>query len=357
MPGLADHFRNVLIGGAVGDALGLPREGLSRRRAGRLFGNPPLRHRLILGRGMISDDIEHACMVAQALLASGGEPNAFAASLAWRLRFWFAALPAGVGMATAKACIKLWLGFSPQHSGVWSAGNGPAMRAAILGAYAWNDLPQLASLVAGSTQLTHRDPAAQHGAMAIALAAALAVRCGQENRSVDAGEYVALAGAYLASTPMLSLIEDAVQKARAGLTLQEYLESRGLGRGISGYVNHTAPACLFAWLASPTDFRSALEQVIVAGGDADSTGAIVGALAGLSAGRQSIPREWVSGIVEWPRSVRWIEGLANRLADDCEAPVKSRRAAAMFWPGVLPRNMGFLVIVFAHGLRRLLPPY
>jgi hypothetical protein len=29
----------------------------------------------------------------------------------------------------------------------------------------------------------------------------------------------------------------------------------------------------------------------------------------------------------------------------------------LFWPGVIPRNMLFLLIVLLHGFRRLLPPY
>src|SRR5688572_18626387 len=106
-------FEGVLLGTAVGDSIGLPREGLSARRAARLFGGAPLRHRLLFGRGMVSDDTEHACMTAQALLASGGDPRRFVRSLAWRLRWWLLGLPAGVGKATAQAVVKLWLGFPP----------------------------------------------------------------------------------------------------------------------------------------------------------------------------------------------------------------------------------------------------
>lgn len=63
-----------LLGTAVGDAIGLPYEGLTRQRAARLLGAPD-RHRLLFGRGMVSDDTEHTCMVAQALIVSGGDPE------------------------------------------------------------------------------------------------------------------------------------------------------------------------------------------------------------------------------------------------------------------------------------------
>ncbi|MBK8478230.1 MAG: ADP-ribosylglycohydrolase family protein [Opitutaceae bacterium] len=42
-----------MLGTAVGDAIGLPYEGISRQRAARLFG-PPDRHRFVVGRGMVS---------------------------------------------------------------------------------------------------------------------------------------------------------------------------------------------------------------------------------------------------------------------------------------------------------------
>ena len=82
----SDCIAGLLLGGAVGDALGLPVEGLSARRAGRMFRRHPgdrLSHHFLPGRrGMFSDDTEHACMTAQALLASAGAPPAFARSLA-----------------------------------------------------------------------------------------------------------------------------------------------------------------------------------------------------------------------------------------------------------------------------------
>jgi ADP-ribosylglycohydrolase len=61
------RIHGLLIGTAVGDALGLPAEGLCRRRILRLY-QGHWRHRLVFGRGMISDDTEHTIFVAQCLL-------------------------------------------------------------------------------------------------------------------------------------------------------------------------------------------------------------------------------------------------------------------------------------------------
>jgi ADP-ribosylglycohydrolase len=167
------RIAGILLGAAVGDALGLPCEAIPRRRAKRLLPGK-LRHRLLFGHGMVSDDTEHTFMVAQSLLDESNDAARFARKLAWRLRWWFLRLPPGIGMATAKACLKLCCGFSPHGSGVFSAGNGPAMRAAIFAVV--DGAQQRAAFVRASTRLTHTDPKALTGALAVANLAALAMQ-------------------------------------------------------------------------------------------------------------------------------------------------------------------------------------
>ncbi len=333
----------LLLGTAVGDSLGLPREGLSPRRAARLY-RGPLRQRLVLGRGMLSDDTEHACMTAQALLTAGDDPHRFARALAWKLRWWLLALPAAVGWGTLRALVRSWIGFSPSRSGVQSAGNGAAMRAPIIGA--WLDDPdRVAAFVDASTRITHRDPRAGAGSLAIALAAHHAVRADKIDRSLILGDIRArIVDRELLDA--LDRVEDALVRDREPAQLAADL---GLARGVTGYVHHTVPICLHAWLRSPYDFRRVVGDVVSLGGDADTTGAIAGALAGATGGPSSIPADWLA-ISDWPRSFAWIRRLGERV---------TRRGAPLriWWPLIPLRNSVFTAVVFATGLRRFLPPY
>ena len=51
-----DSIHGLMMGVAIGDALGLPREGLTRRSALKMFGRPKLAYRLLPSIGIYSDD-------------------------------------------------------------------------------------------------------------------------------------------------------------------------------------------------------------------------------------------------------------------------------------------------------------
>ncbi len=345
-----------LLGTAVGDAIGLPYEGLSRRRAPRLLG-PPDRHRLLFGRGMVSDDTEHTCLVAQALIGAGGEHDVFLRRLAWGLRLWMLGLPAGVGFATLRAILRLWIGVSPRRSGVFSAGNGPAMRSAILGA-AVAEREELLALVRLNTRITHSDPKAEYGAIAVALAA----RAARDAPRADAAAYLSELRAILPADAgeLLDRLGEAAISAGAGESTAEFAEAiaqtRGQATGVSGYVYHCVPVAIHAWLGNPGDFRTAIVATVACGGDTDTTAAIVGGIVGSGVGKAGIPPEWIAGIQEWPRSVEWMERLAQSLHETMSGSGAARAPRLPLAP-VLLRNAFFLVVVLLHGFRRLGPPY
>jgi ADP-ribosyl-[dinitrogen reductase] hydrolase len=68
---LQERLAGLLLGMAVGDALGLPAENLSADRIRRRW-KGQWKMRFIFGRGMASDDTEHTLMVAQARIKKTG---------------------------------------------------------------------------------------------------------------------------------------------------------------------------------------------------------------------------------------------------------------------------------------------
>lgn len=341
-----------MLGTAIGDSIGLPYEGFPPARAKKVFGSPD-RHRFVLGRGMISDDTEHTCMVAQSLIASGLDLQLFTKDFAWRLRFWLIKLPAGTGMATMRAILKLWLGFPSHKSGVFSAGNGPAMRSAIFGA-SIDDPQLLRQLVKASTTITHTDPKAEYGAFAIALAAQMARQCDV----VSCDKYLQQLKESLGKDgdELITLINSAANSSKKGESTEAFAISMGLAKGASGYVYHTVPIALHAWFSHPRDIKMAVISVIQCGGDTDTAAAITGGIIGAAVGQKGLPKDWLDKIVEWPQSIHWIEKLSHQLNTCLITHKKAKPIHLPLW-GILPRNLIFLFIVLLHGLRRLFPPY
>ena len=350
----ADAAAGCLLGAAVGDARGLPWEGMSRRRQKRMrqfVGDAEL----AMGRNMCSDDTDHACMVAQAIAVSAGSPRRFVSSLAWRLRFWLAGLPAGVGLGTLLAILKLWLFIPPQFSGVRSAGNGPAMRSAILGVAFSESDPLLVMHTSACSAITHSDPRAQFGALAVALAARSAMR-GEipEEYLFHLERFAAPFGE--AGKELVDLAQRAAASAAAGELTVSFAAEIGCESGVSGYINHSVPVALHAWLSNAGNLETAIDSVVACGGDTDTVAAITGAIVGAGVGRAGIPESHLARLWDWPRGARWIEDAARNaiLAADTRLPKPSSYLSPF---KLLARNLVFLGVVLAHGFRRLLPPY
>jgi ADP-ribosyl-[dinitrogen reductase] hydrolase len=351
----SDTLAGVILGTAVGDALGLPREGLTATRAERLYGSAPLSYRVVFGRGMVSDDTEHTCLVAQALLEAPKDVDSFSRAMGRGLRWWLAALPVGLGLGTLRAVCRLWLGFSPAKSGVFTAGNGPAMRAAIVGACKGPVISDIETFLRASTCITHTDPKAYEGALCIALAANEAAR----NKELQPEVLLAFLISQIQGEELLAALNKVRHHLQKQATVTELTRDLGVEGFVSGYINHTVPVALFCWLRNLRDFRAAIEAGIMAGGDADTVGAIVGALSGAYLGAAQIPTELLSGLFDWPNSVSRMRELSRRIAlqfPEHGAPIR-QKPLRLFWPFTVVRNLFFIPWVFLYGVRRLFPPY
>lgn len=341
-------FRSTLRGIALGDALGLPHERLGPERIARRLGVRAPGPALLPGLMMVSDDTDHACMAFGAWRDCGGSPEAFSRILAARFRWWFAALPPGVGLATGRSAIKLWLGFGHKRSGVRSAGNGPLMRSAILGVVLRDADAMREEIVLRSTRLTHTDARALDAALVLAHACASLARDG---RPASCAAWCRSLAAMSRTDTLRSLLLKLAEGPREAEGLNEFLQVRVLGavgrcpaHGVSGYAPESLVGALAAFLYGGPDALAVIGTAIRLGGDTDSVASFAGALA----------------------------GAADPLAfETCEARALGRRLADLPWnfttldalaDGARPawwrlalrpaRNLLQLIIVIGHGLLR-----
>ena len=348
-----DRVHGCLAGGALGDSIGLPYEGLSSKRGLRLLGEP-FPNRLIWGYGFVSDDTEHACLTAISLINSHFQVDRFRNELAAQLKVWFLCLPPATGIATAKACLRLLLGVNPNRSGVSSAGNGPAMRAAVIGCSV-QDVKSVRSLIDASSSLTHRDRRASDGAFLIALASNWC-RFRGESDSKSFFEFVEQSGGIPADdlfAQKFLLLRESLVSGEATLGFAARI---GMSNGVTGFIVPTVLIALHAWLSNLDSYADVVMTCIRCGGDTDTVASIAGSLSGAYLGFGRLPYSFAERICDYPFSYSRLTSLAVGLVN------LGRDRSLGRWMGsrwlILPfRNILFLLIVLLHGLRRIAPPY
>lgn len=356
---LTKQITGLLLGTAVGDSIGLPFEGIKTKRVNKLL-RGKIQHNLIITPwqcyGLCSDDTEHARIVGQSiLLMQPKSVESFLKPLAHYLRSWFLSLPAGTGKATLKACVKLCLGCNPKNSGVNSAGNGPAMRAAIIGCFFADNLPMMEQILNASTSITHKDTKALEGAWIIAMAAAYSSKSLSQQILIE--DFLKKIIMKTQGQQLKDYLLLAQQRLQQQVELADYLSELGLTKGVTGYINHTVAAVIYAWLRYYGDYQKTISVLIEAGGDTDTTAAIAGALSGINVGKEGIPQDWLKGVKDWPASIGYLEKLAAKLVEKKLNFNRIIKAPKLFWPYLFVRNLIFLLIVLLHCFRRLLPPY
>ncbi len=326
-----DRVLGMLWGTALGDALGLPFEGLPAQQVTARYRGD--RFRLLGPRGFVSDDTEQSALLVQALVASRGDDDACLARFRASMVGWLLRRPFGIGGATLRSCLRMAFGL--RRPGVRSAGNGAAMRAGVLGVCLAREPERRRRLGGALASLTHTDPRAVEGALYVAeLAANCAVTDARDRNALvrDARTVV--------THPELSRALD------RGLALgprPPAEAARDLGH--SGFVVHTVGLCTHCFLHAGESPLEGIRAAIHAGGDTDTHAAIVGGWLGALHGASALP-----------------EGLVRRIDDGPFGPTHLARLAdaacggalpRWSWPGALLRNLALYPVVLAHGVGRL----
>ncbi|MEV0388906.1 ADP-ribosylglycohydrolase family protein [Nonomuraea sp. NPDC050643] len=267
-------LHGLLVGDALGSQFYVPanRQALTERAL------PP-------GPWQWTDDTEMACSVHRVLAGHDGiDQDSLAAGFAAHHDF-----DRGYGPATGRMLRLIrqggdWRALASElFDGKGSWGNGAAMRVAPVGAWFAGDPPRAAAQARLSAEVTHTHPEAAAGAIAVAVATAV----------VSAGPRPApgrLLDQVLEHTPA-GLVRDGIAEARHLLTIGDpVLAARALGNGREVSAQDTVPFTLWAAARNLGDYAAAFWTTAAAGGDVDTTCAIVGGIVGAGT---SPPREWL----------------------------------------------------------------
>ncbi|XVS66163.1 ADP-ribosylglycohydrolase family protein [Actinosynnema sp. CA-299493] len=162
------------------------------------------------------------------------------------------------------------------YRGEGSCGNGAAMRVAPLGAFFADDLDAVVTQAVRSAEVTHLHPEGIAGAVAVAVAAAVpgpgmfdAVLDRLDDGQVRRG------------------VEDA--RRLLGRTTAE--AAYELGNGSHSTAQDSVPFVLWVAATHADDYRAAITACVEAGGDMDTTAAMVG---GIVACRTGVPGDWLA---------------------------------------------------------------
>ncbi len=299
-PTILDRARGCAVGAAVGDALGMPLEFGPRHPVDALVRD------MLPGRqppGAFTDDTEMALALAESLLAQRPlDP----ADLAARFVAWFRGGPRDIGRHTRLVLTRIRRGAAWEDAvaaisreNPWSAANGSVMRAWPVALAWWDDLDALLADSATQGRITHVHPECVAGSI-----------------FVNAAIYYLLHGAP-PDQALAAALDDAAPPLELRWAIREAAAMNRAALGNTGWVRHTLQSA--AWALLTTDsFEEAVIQAVNLGDDADTVGAVTGALAGAAYGLAAIPPRWRELLRgEWPlrSKVYWEENAFVDLAD------------------------------------------
>lgn len=288
-----DKFFGTIFGQAVGDALGLGAEFMSKETMQECYPGG-LReynqivqdeHRRRWQKGAWTDDTDMMLCIMDALIEEGGEVKLD--TIARNFKAWLNGYPLGIGHHTFSVLSLADYTSNPILAAelVWKAGggisasNGGVMRTSVVGLIKANAEQHAADIC----RLTHTDPRCVGSAVIVSRMIHELVYGDNETTLND---LVDLANRY---------DERILPSVRLAYNAQSIDELELCGP-TQGYTLTTLSVALWAyWHAA--NFEEGLLGVVNAGGDADTNAAVACALLGAKFGQSSIPEKYIKELV------------------------------------------------------------
>lgn len=323
-----DRVLGALLGTFVGDALGMPVEGLTAEeilaRYGQLRDMLPAR----LDAGKYTDDTEMMIGLAESLCRCRGiDGNDLARTFCQNFD-----IQRGYGLGTARVIYLLqqgepWEEASKKVFPGGSYGNGAAMRVAPVACFYALEPEQLRQAAMASARVTHAHPLALEGAALQAYAISLALTAASP---INVFEFVRRLKDFL---PAYS------EEFRNRLDCMERLLESAPSRkevifqlGNDFRATHSVCTAIYAFLRYPDSFEEALVYAVNLGGDTDTIGAMTGAISGAYHGKQGIPSRWLDRLEDGYKGRSYVEELALRLWEIAYGGLNDAPSSAKGYP-------------------------
>jgi len=293
---LQDQFRGLLLGLALGDALGAAvqhrRAGTFSRIADLLGGGP-----YDLPRGAWSDDTATALHCADSYTDCGRHDasDIWDRWTSWRLNGFGSATGHCLGISAAMASA---LSRAPGCAQSEAVDAEPLPRVAVAAAFGFTDVSEAVSLGVEAAQLTHPAPGVLDVSRVYAALIFGAID-GTSHEMLFSSSFETLRNVGAAPN------SEAVKLAAGGWRDIDDPIRQGGARGSALDVL----ALVYAAMTTSTSYKEAVLAAVNAGGHADICGATVGALAGALYGRNALPSHWLLALVDRDA----IEARADRL--------------------------------------------
>jgi ADP-ribosyl-[dinitrogen reductase] hydrolase len=274
-PDVLARAEAAYLGLALGDALGATVEFMTPREIAHTYGV----HRELIGGGWLrlkpgqtTDDTGMALALGAAILAHDGEITRLACARAFDA--WMRSKPVDIGNTVRRNLVLFRrTGYPTAPPSEHDAGNGAAMRVlpVALATLAWSE-HEVRDACRIQAHVTHNNAVSDAACEFIALALQDFIR----------GD---------------SLREIYRHRIQPLVEAQPAFAFRGKPRreNPSGWIVETMQAVLQA-LVEVGGFENCLVDVVNRGGDADTTGAITGMLAGAMYGRAALPARWLKAL-------------------------------------------------------------
>ena len=311
---IRDKFLGALLGTAVGDALGMPFEGMSSEAITRVRGEVMEMIPARLGAGTYTDDTEMMIALAESLV----ECREFSGSdLAKRFLNYFDPRR-GYGWGTIQVMKLLRAGVPWDQTGEMvfsggSFGNGAAMRIAPVGVLFFDQPDKLNRVAQDSSRITHTHPLGIMGGVIQARGVAQAFSHDPTSGSLDPESFLAEVEGFFPAGEGEEL--ECFRLSQVRKLLRKNLSPGEIYRelGSDATAPNSVPAALYSFLSRSEDFAEAVSFAIRIGGDTDTVGAMTGAMSGAYLGCSGIPRQWLEGLEGGERGRDLISRLGERL--------------------------------------------